>query len=678
MNKKLEHANTYWTEREARKILQAEQQIAPTIDEIAEIYKLNERYALEQMRKIYARGLKYEDLSELEQAQNFKDFTKRAKESGLYTALPDAYKFRADRLTALNRDIWLNAKQTGQQEYTITSKAYGRMIADSWNRRAKEQGRGGNFAQIPAQTLERIMAIRPDGQDFAHSIWRNTDRLAQKTMEVLSSGLQLGKSQQAMTRELSALTGESISNARRIIQTETNYFYNQTALENYKALGLEEYRFVAVLDRKTSETCHAHEGHIFKVAEAVVGDNFPPLHPNCRSGTIGVYKNFDPYTANPRLAREDFDSEPYEYDGRHPATFAGLNTDTTPQPDLNLDFERPQDTAIAQGAITRNLAEYPQVASTISSIDTVGKIKGGAGAEIEPLKIKLGEPEKIDDTHQQITARYSNRIKLRNGINPQLADDIDRAFAEKIRTFLFMKNKGFTNTQIERMAKAFNYGRKGTQTLAFRNGGTPALKLAKKYGELEQKFFTTETENKVREKFFNQIKTTKAKQELIAELKNNIKKGDPILPLEIFKEAMKFENMSKSPYGFSFYNSQNIDWGFKPEGSLRISDHWNFTKDGTKHLRIKGIESDETIHGWKIARYEQGEYVVQKEINPNPKQDLEQYKAELDKHSKALETQTLTSRDIGDLGNMLAFSHRHPDHEMSRYFREELQKELNK
>ena len=90
MNKKLEHANTYWTEREARKILQAEQQIAPTIDEIAEIYKLNERYALEQMRKIYARGLKYEDLSELEQAQNFKDFTKRAKESRLYTALPDA------------------------------------------------------------------------------------------------------------------------------------------------------------------------------------------------------------------------------------------------------------------------------------------------------------------------------------------------------------------------------------------------------------------------------------------------------------------------------------------------------------------------------------------------------------------------------------------------------------
>ena len=122
MNKKLEHANTYWTEREARKILQAEQQIAPTIDEIADIYKLNERYAMEQMRKIYARGLKYEDLSELEQAQNFKDFTKRAKESGLYTALPDAYKFRADRLTALNRDIWLNAKQAGQQEYTITSK----------------------------------------------------------------------------------------------------------------------------------------------------------------------------------------------------------------------------------------------------------------------------------------------------------------------------------------------------------------------------------------------------------------------------------------------------------------------------------------------------------------------------------------------------------------------------
>ena len=33
---------------------------------------------------------------------------------------------------------------------------------------------------------------------------------------------------------------------------------------------------------------------------------------------------------------------------------------------------------------------------------------------------------------------------------------------------------------------------------------------------------------------------------------------------------------SKSPYSNSFYDSKNISWSHKPEGSLRVSDHWNF------------------------------------------------------------------------------------------------------
>ena len=43
------------------------------------------------------------------------------------------------------------------------------------------------------------------------------------------------------------------------------------------------------------------------------------------------------------------------------------------------------------------------------------------------------------------------------------------------------------------------------------------------------------------------------------------------------KEMMRtWPVIQKSPYSNSFYSSKDIFWGSKPEGSYRVSDHWNF------------------------------------------------------------------------------------------------------
>lgn len=73
-------------------------------------------------------------------------------------------------------------------------------------------------------------------------------------------------------------------------------------------------------------------------------------------------------------------------------------------------------------------------------------------------------------------------------------------------------------------------------------------------------------------------------------------------------EAMKFvvenedENWSKSPYSLSYYNSKEIGWGYKPEGSLRISDHWNF---GSENEHCK---TSEPVDGWALCKFESGVY----------------------------------------------------------------------
>ena len=53
-----------------------------------------------------------------------------------------------------------------------------------------------------------------------------------------------------------------------------------------------------------------------------------------------------------------------------------------------------------------------------------------------------------------------------------------------------------------------------------------------------------------------------------------------ITPKEVLEEINKFKHINKSPYSSSYYNVQGITWDYKPEGSLRISDHWNFTSNG--------------------------------------------------------------------------------------------------
>ncbi len=47
-----------------------------------------------------------------------------------------------------------------------------------------------------------------------------------------------------------------------------------------------------------------------------------------------------------------------------------------------------------------------------------------------------------------------------------------------------------------------------------------------------------------------------------------------------------FEDIYISPYSWSFYNKE-VDWGHKPEGVVRVSDHWNFKSRGEIHCRTK-------------------------------------------------------------------------------------------
>lgn len=93
------------------------------------------------------------------------------------------------------------------------------------------------------------------------------------------------------------------------------------------------------------------------------------------------------------------------------------------------------------------------------------------------------------------------------------------------------------------------------------------------------------------------------------------------MPVEAQKERDSWKIVNKSPYSQSYYNSWDIDWDHKPEGSLRISDHWNFYSKGKDHCvtDIKGPV------WWALGKYDNGIYKILKQYKYGSK-DKELYR----------------------------------------------------
>ena len=89
-----------------------------------------------------------------------------------------------------------------------------------------------------------------------------------------------GISQAKMSRQIREEFNTEKKYADRLIRTECNYFHNQAELMVYREMGVDEYVFMAVLDGRTSQVCQDLDGVKIPLSEAVVQENYPPMHPN--------------------------------------------------------------------------------------------------------------------------------------------------------------------------------------------------------------------------------------------------------------------------------------------------------------------------------------------------------------------------------------------------------------
>ncbi|WP_268623881.1 minor capsid protein [Paenibacillus alvei] len=139
--------------------------------------------------------------------------------------------------------------------------------------------------------IDRVVSYPWSGDTFSSTVWNNGRRLALSMKREFTKGIVTGQSVDKITAAMSDRLGSGLMETKRLVRTESNYFHNQASLDSYEEAGMEKYQILATLDNKTSRTCKDQDGEIYDVGKEVVGVNFPPFHPYCRTTTIPYFED---------------------------------------------------------------------------------------------------------------------------------------------------------------------------------------------------------------------------------------------------------------------------------------------------------------------------------------------------------------------------------------------------
>lgn len=219
-----------------------------------------------------------------------------------------AYRSRISRLDSLKAGIDYELIQAGEKINNKVTDTLTEVYKDTYASLTDDLDfkKGVISSSVVKMALEQEWS----GANYSSRIWSNTDNLAKAIKNELIIGLNKGINYRTMSQNIAKKFETSYKNAERLVRTETNHIQNQATLMGYMDAGVVKYQFLAVLDSRTSHTCSDLNGEVFKTEDATEGENYPPMHPHCRSTTV-PYEYADIESDNEKL-KENFENNENE------------------------------------------------------------------------------------------------------------------------------------------------------------------------------------------------------------------------------------------------------------------------------------------------------------------------------------------------------------------------------
>ena len=313
----------YWTKRKANLIYEQMDKAEKQADKFDDIYRQSKTYLDKQINKVFDKFQRDYGLSERDARQvlkNMKDekdlnelrkvLEARPNDPNIQRLLADldspAYAYRMKRLERLNYDLDRMRESIYHSEKSGSDAFYSDLMKDSYYKATfdlqQQTGLAYNFSNLPETEIKHLKALKWTGEGYSDRIWGNTGALASSVKDELLVSLMTGRSVRDTSQAIAERFRAGQNNARRLVRTESAFFHNQMELLSYEDAEITKYKFVAVLDRRTSHVCQEHDNKVYDTDKAVPGVNYPPLHPWCRSTTVAYDENAD-YSKLERRAR---------------------------------------------------------------------------------------------------------------------------------------------------------------------------------------------------------------------------------------------------------------------------------------------------------------------------------------------------------------------------------------
>ena len=313
----------YWTQRKANLIYEQMDKAEKQADKFDKVYEEAKAYLDKQINKVFDKFQRDYGLSErdarhvLKNMKDQKDLNElrkvleaRPDDPNIQRLLADldspAYAYRMKRLERLSDDLDRMRSSIYRSEKKGSDGFYSDLMKDSYYKATfdlqQQTGLAYSFSDLPETEIKRLQAFKWTGEGYSDRIWSNTGALASSVKDELLVSLMTGRSVKDTSQAIAERFEVGQNKARRLIRTESAFFHNQMELLSYEDAEITKYKFVAVLDKRTSHICQQHDNKVYDTDKAVPGVNYPPLHPWCRSTTIAHDDDID-YSKLERRAR---------------------------------------------------------------------------------------------------------------------------------------------------------------------------------------------------------------------------------------------------------------------------------------------------------------------------------------------------------------------------------------
>ena len=217
---------------------------------------------------------------------------------------------KINRLELLKAHLGLEMVDGHDELQKLFGDALTKRAMDEFKRQA---GILGDTVQNNERLAHSIVNASFHNAKFSDRVWMSQDLMKYRLNEILTQALIQGLNPKALSsRVMPLIKKEILENKRaaadRLLRTELCRVQTDAQMKSFERNGYDRYIFLA--EPTACPHCRAFDNKVFPVAKMSIGENAPPIHPNCRCSTA-AYAESD----------AEYEKWFYETTGKHSAQY---------------------------------------------------------------------------------------------------------------------------------------------------------------------------------------------------------------------------------------------------------------------------------------------------------------------------------------------------------------------